>query len=281
MTETPRTRDIDQAALVLAFLVAGWQITDQSGPWGLINIPIGLVLLLIISAYSNPTLDRKFKGVYLQVAAVAVGISFAICMILAFPAQALIYLITAKWWGWEVSGDQLGDYTTNIAFPIILLIAVPLIYRRILRWIKTNEEKAGAPNSKPRNTPPAHGAASPAILLFAIPWNHWLIRYRENLDSPKTDTLDANPKSDNSAVDESNSSRNMVTADQDADVRAESSVDSHACENFNKDLASEDPGHVTDSDDEKATLSVPAVGNQQDSPPVGKSRASDTPSSGP
>jgi hypothetical protein len=73
MTEGRQTRDIDQAALILALLVAGWQIADQSGPWGVVNTPIGLVLLLVIGAYSNPTLDRKFLRIYLQVAAVAVG----------------------------------------------------------------------------------------------------------------------------------------------------------------------------------------------------------------
>lgn len=215
--------------------MAGWQITDQSGPWGLINIPIGLVLLLIISAYSNPALDREFKSIYLQVAAVAVGISFAICMILAFPAQALIYLITAKWWGWEVGGDQLGDYTTNIAFPIILVIAVPLIYRWILGRVKTSEEKADARDSEPRSAPPAHGVASPAILLFAVPWNYWLIRYRENPDTPKTDVLDGKSDSNHSAV-KGDSSRNVVTAKQDADVCAESSIGSHAHEKSNKSL---------------------------------------------
>ena len=116
MAEERRTKDIDQAALVLALLVAGWQIIDQSGAWEPINILVGLVLLLIISAYSYPTLDRKVryrairrkdKLIYLQVAAVAVGISVAICLTLAWPAQQIIYLITTKLLDWQGVGGAI------------------------------------------------------------------------------------------------------------------------------------------------------------------------------
>lgn len=170
MAEERRTKDIDQAALVLALLVAGWQIIDQSGAWEPINIPVGLVLLLIISAYSYPTLDRKVryrtirrkdKLIYLQVAAVAVGISVAICLTLAWPAQQIIYLITTKLLDWQgVGGDNLGNYTTNVAFPVILAFAVPYSYRLIHHRLRADGTKIGIAGEAVTNDPAAVDAAN-------------------------------------------------------------------------------------------------------------------------
>jgi hypothetical protein len=123
----------DQAALALTLLVAAWQTINQSGPWGPINIPLGLTLVLIISAYSRPTLDRKFKGIYLQVAAVAVSSSFALCLALAWPSQETIVRFASAS---GTNGDALGTYTTDFVFPVILALAGILLYRLILRRLR-------------------------------------------------------------------------------------------------------------------------------------------------
>jgi hypothetical protein len=251
MTEGRQTRDIDQAALILALLVAGWQIADQSGPWGVVNTPIGLVLLLVIGAYSNPTLDRKFLRIYLQVAAVAVGGSFAICMALAFPAQALIYLITVKWCGWQVSGDQLGDYTTNFAFPVILLFAVPFIYRRILWRIEAAAKGGHIPNDEPKSAPPTDSTPSPVILLFAAPCNNQLIVNRTRNGAAEGDAARSKAQRSNSTAEADHGSENTTTADQAVDLHVESVIDSSPRENSNEDVAPEESGEVAEGVNEK------------------------------
>jgi hypothetical protein len=64
MTERNQTTGIDQAALLVALLVFSWQIVQLPGAWLPINSFIGLVLLLLIGAYSQPTSHRKLGQIW-------------------------------------------------------------------------------------------------------------------------------------------------------------------------------------------------------------------------
>jgi hypothetical protein len=183
MTERNQTTGIDQAALLVALLVFSWQIVQLPGAWLPINSFIGLVLLLLIGAYSQPTSHRKLGQIWpsshlarkifhgrrrqthqayregqedqlgvagpgrftrftrsittklgqirLQIAAVAVGASIAICLILAWPLQEAIVHPIAALAHLKTDGADLGVYTTNVVFPVILVLAVPLSYCNI------------------------------------------------------------------------------------------------------------------------------------------------------
>jgi hypothetical protein len=155
VTEQQRTTSIDQAALLVALLAVFFQVTDEPGPWGPVNLVFGAVLLLMIAAYAQPSLHRRVGPVYLQVLAVAVGAALGLCLLIAWPAQETVVKAIALARGASVAGDDLGDDTTNFVFPIVLLLGSWSIYqftvRRLMRAHGGPEVAAGsaAPDQSP------------------------------------------------------------------------------------------------------------------------------------
>jgi hypothetical protein len=124
---------IDQAALLVALLAVFFQVTNEPGPWSPINTAFGLILLLMIAAYAQPSLRRRVGPVYLPVLATAVGAGVSLCLVAAWPAQQTVVYGIAWATGFSTAGDDLGDYTTWYAFPIVLVVGTWIVYRFALR----------------------------------------------------------------------------------------------------------------------------------------------------
>ena len=64
---------------------------------------------------------------------VAIGAALGFCLMVAWPAQETIVKGIARARGASLAGDDLGDYTTNFVFPVVLLFGSWLIYRFTVR----------------------------------------------------------------------------------------------------------------------------------------------------
>lgn len=160
-----RHTGIDQAALLAALLAVFFQLTGEPGPWSPVNTGLGLILLLIIASYAQPTRGRRWGPLYLQVLSVAVGAALSLCLVVAWPAQQSVVDGLARATGSSVDGDDLGDYTTWYVFPVVLILGSWAIYRFILRKISPpstlprGEVEAGSPPASPMASDTSSGAS--------------------------------------------------------------------------------------------------------------------------
>jgi hypothetical protein len=164
--ETSRPSGIDQAALLAALLTVFFQVTGEPGPWGPVNTVFGLILILFIAAYAEPSLTRRFARIHLQALAVAVGAAAGACLVFAWPAQETVVRYYAAISQTSISDDRLGDYTTYYVFPVVLLVTSSLLYIAIVRRLKVQR----ASRSTLSNTDAVAADPSASVAGQSGPW---------------------------------------------------------------------------------------------------------------
>jgi hypothetical protein len=133
-------RDVDSAAIILAGLAGAAALFTGDGSWDAVAFVLGLVLVIVVTAFHRPVADTiTLRTVLLRLAFGAV-FALGLALVLAWPVQE--WVVRPYFDAIDAEGQSLAPYRASLAvsfaaIPVAVVMAFlePLLSRALDRSI--------------------------------------------------------------------------------------------------------------------------------------------------